>query len=217
MSTTRIQSFDGNILIAGDLILNSSLLKVDSTTKRVGVGKSNPGSKLDINGTLSCDNININGIINSYIPTGGIVLWHGTIATIPSGFQLCDGTNSTPDLRSKFVRGASPNISPGPTGGADTYTLAYNNIPSHTHPGYATTSQSGHEHTMRLGNLDNRDWDGQFGQKPPADSSRSTQYYSIESNSSNHTHNQLTVNQAGSGQAFTRIPPYYALAYIMKL
>lgn len=30
-------------------------------------------------------------------------MWSGTIATIPSNYQLCDGTNGTPDLRSRFV------------------------------------------------------------------------------------------------------------------
>lgn len=40
------------------------------------------------------------------VVSGGIILWHGTIATIPSGFVLCDGNNSTPDLRDKFIVGA---------------------------------------------------------------------------------------------------------------
>jgi len=40
-------------------------------------------------------------------PTGGIIMWSGTIATIPTGWALCDGTSGTPDLRDKFVVGAS--------------------------------------------------------------------------------------------------------------
>lgn len=43
----------------------------------------------------------------SGIPSGVIVQWSGTIATIPSGYHLCDGTNGTPDLRDKFVIAAS--------------------------------------------------------------------------------------------------------------
>ena len=40
------------------------------------------------------------------VPTGAIVMWNGTLATIPSGWHACDGTNGTPDLRDKFVVGA---------------------------------------------------------------------------------------------------------------
>jgi len=38
--------------------------------------------------------------------SGGILLWHGSIASIPSGYVLCDGNNGTPDLRNKFIVGA---------------------------------------------------------------------------------------------------------------
>lgn len=37
---------------------------------------------------------------------GIICLWEGAIVDIPAGWQLCDGTNGTPDLRNKFVIGA---------------------------------------------------------------------------------------------------------------
>ena len=40
------------------------------------------------------------------VETGSIVIWSGTIANIPTGWQLCDGTNGSPDLRDKFVVGA---------------------------------------------------------------------------------------------------------------
>ena len=40
------------------------------------------------------------------VETGTIVIWSGTIANIPTGWQLCDGTNGSPDLRDKFVVGA---------------------------------------------------------------------------------------------------------------
>lgn len=43
---------------------------------------------------------------NGIIPVGGIIMWSGTIATIPANWALCDGTNSTPDLRDKFIVGA---------------------------------------------------------------------------------------------------------------
>lgn len=53
---------------------------------------------------------------------GMIMLWYGSVATIPSGWALCDGNNNTPDLREKFVLCAKldvgPGIKPGTTGGS---------------------------------------------------------------------------------------------------
>jgi hypothetical protein len=42
------------------------------------------------------------------VPVGGIIMWSGTIAAIPTGWSLCDGTANSPgpDLRDKFVVGA---------------------------------------------------------------------------------------------------------------
>ena len=47
--------------------------------------------------------------------------------------MLCDGTNSTPDLRAKFVRGAPASTEAGGTGGGDTHTLTIAEIPAHSH------------------------------------------------------------------------------------
>ena len=52
------------------------------------------------------------------IPSGVIVMWSGTLANIPSGWVLCNGTNSTPDLRDRFIVGAAAGADPGSTGGA---------------------------------------------------------------------------------------------------
>jgi len=40
------------------------------------------------------------------VPIGGIINWSGALLDIPDGYQECDGTNGTPDLRDKFVIGA---------------------------------------------------------------------------------------------------------------
>jgi hypothetical protein len=40
------------------------------------------------------------------VPAGTIVMWSGTTGDIPTGYVLCDGNNSTPDLRDRFVFGA---------------------------------------------------------------------------------------------------------------
>ena len=67
------------------------------------------------------------------VPSGAITMWHGLISAIPSGWVLCDGTNSTPDLREKFVRGAPASTEAGGTGGADTHTLSVAEMPIHDH------------------------------------------------------------------------------------
>lgn len=56
---------------------------------------------------------------------GMIVLWYGSIGTIPAGYVLCDGNNGTPDLRNRFVPGAGGEYNPGDTGGAENHNHHY--------------------------------------------------------------------------------------------
>ena len=58
----------------------------------------------------------------SGVPNGAIIMWSGTVATIPDGFSLRDGSNGTPDLRNRFVIGAGSNYAVGATGGSSTTT-----------------------------------------------------------------------------------------------
>ena len=116
------------------------------------------------------------------------MLWYGSVASIPSGWVLCDGNNSTPDLRNRFVVGAGTggNYSPGDTGGANSVTLTVAQIPAHTHT---------YERTDVGINVNDRPW--------PA---------------SNNDCDMTTQNtsQTGGGQSHENRPPYYALCYIMK-
>ena len=82
------------------------------------------------------------------IPTGCIILWSGAQNAIPSGWTLCNGSNSTPDLRDRFVVGAGSNYSVNDTGGNQNITLATGNLPSHTHSdgNYSADSAGGHSH-----------------------------------------------------------------------
>lgn len=61
----------------------------------------------------------------SSFTAGMIMLWSGSSATIPSGWTICDGTLSTPDLRDRFVVGAGSSYAVGATGGATTINLAH--------------------------------------------------------------------------------------------
>src|SRR5262245_14075787 len=62
-------------------------------------------TKVGIDSSLDTNSLDYK--IRNLLPSGVIVMWSGTIATIPSGWFLCDGTNGTPDLRDKFVVGAT--------------------------------------------------------------------------------------------------------------
>lgn len=63
-------------------------------------------------------NIIVDIIGTTGLPSGTIILWNGSIETIPSGFVLCDGTNDTPNLVGRFVKGPGDGTGPGETGGS---------------------------------------------------------------------------------------------------
>ena len=89
-----------------------------------------------VTNTLNVPNISGNGSglsgIEAFV-TGMIILWYGNTGNIPTGFVLCDGNNSTPDLRDKFVVGAGSAYSPGNSGGDSSVTLSTSQLPSHNH------------------------------------------------------------------------------------
>ena len=97
-------------------------------------------SKINLVGYITNNHIKstaaiaISKLASNPFPSGMIALWHGTIANIPSGFVICDGYNSTPNLLTKFVQGvAAADTNPGTTGGAATHTLITSEMPAHTH------------------------------------------------------------------------------------
>jgi len=85
--------------------------------------------------------------VQSSLPVGLITMWSGSIASIPSGWALCNGSAGTPDLRDRFIVGAGSAYAVGATGGADTVTLNTTQIPSHTHTSSGTTSTADLSHT----------------------------------------------------------------------
>ena len=40
-------------------------------------------------------------------PVGSIIAYSGLLGSIPSNWHICDGTDGTPDLRDRFLKGAS--------------------------------------------------------------------------------------------------------------
>ncbi len=81
----------------------------------VGIGTNNPTSALHVEGEVK----SVVGGVNFYmVPQGAIIMWSGLLANIPGGWALCDGANSTPDLRDRFIFGCSAGENPGATGGS---------------------------------------------------------------------------------------------------
>jgi hypothetical protein len=142
----------------------------------------------------------------SAIPSGVIVMWSGTIATIPSGWYLCNGSNSTPDLRNKFIIGAyqdSSGTAYTTITGSNTQTGGTKDaiVVSHTHT--ATVTDPGHSHTATT--LSGTNVNGNPGAQ-------------LGSGNTGTATTGITVSNSTTGSSGTdqNLPPYYALAYIMK-
>jgi hypothetical protein len=70
---------------------------------------------------------------------GMVAMWDGTLASIPIGWDLCDGTKGTIDMRSRFLKITNTFADRGNTGGSNTHTHA---AQSHSHTGSGTHSHS---------------------------------------------------------------------------
>jgi hypothetical protein len=132
-----------------------------------------------------------------------INLWYGDIGSVPSGWYLCDGANGTPDLRDKFVVGAGSTYSVAATGGATDAIVV-----SHTHTATSVVTDPGHAHTITI---------------PTSGSAAgltvsSTPFNGTGATASATTGITVATTNASAGVSGTNanLPPYYALAYVMK-
>lgn len=172
---------------------------------------------------------------------GMIVLWSGSLGTIPSGWALCDGSiansTQTPDLRDRFVMGAGATYSPDDTGGNTTpttstagnhnhsitvnqHTLTASQIPSHTHgmftneqvPGSIGTPPGTNQKVAYDGNFgSNKNYEMQGGTLNTADRGRTGETGANQG----HTHNASSANDGDHSHVVQDLNPFYALAYII--
>jgi microcystin-dependent protein len=163
------------------------------------------------------------------IPRGVITMWSGLTTNVPAGWVLCNGSNGTPDLRDKFIVGAGSSYNTQSQGGNATTVLGVEHMPSHNHGGGGTTSGTSNDHSHGVNDPSHSHSYTAFGGQPhgspdgysPAFNSfgsttgGATTGISIAGQNADHTHT-VTVNAEGGGQAFNNLPPYFALAYIMK-
>jgi microcystin-dependent protein len=182
---------------------------------------------------------NLIGTLNLF-PVGGIILWSGSTSNVPTGWALCDGTQGTPDLRNKFVVGAGSTYNPGATGGVASHTV---DMGSHTHSvsvqshSLTTSEIPAHSHTGWKRSNFGRYGYGDSGLVSPGDTGDNGSPPEVTGTpdtliNSTVTTNPITSTTGGSGghshgasaasttlatQSLDNLPPYYALAYIMKL
>jgi hypothetical protein len=180
-------------------------------------------------------------IVHSIVPRGVILMWSGAIVDIPVGWSICDGTNSTPDLRSRFIVGAGSSYTVGNIGGTGNVTVTTAAAGSHSHTGNVGNTAITTAQMPQHGHLfDDIRWSevsgsysyndpmlGTISVGPGAGSRSGTDYdngaHFIQhgtyktGNSLGHAH---TISSDGSHthniDTVSILPPYYALAYIMK-
>ena len=160
--------------------------------------------------SASLVNENFSNLAAAAVPTGAIMMWSGAISAIPEGWALCDGQNGTPDLRDRFVMGASQGENPGTTGGANSYQLTVSQLPGHTHS--ATTATAGsHSHTT---GIKYASWAGSGGLYFKGDGAAAANIPIDDGGSHSHT---VDVGSTGGGASIDNRPAYFKLAFIIKL
>jgi microcystin-dependent protein len=172
-------------------------------------------STLTIGGTnVTATAAELNTASTHYVPTGGIIMWSGAVSAIPTGWVLCNGSNSTPDLRDRFVVGAGSTYSVDDTGGSSTVTLTEANLPAHKHSASSssTVSDPGHSHSYINSGANYSNNYSPYSGPSVNNETRTTSPATTGISVSTST----TIGNTGSGTAHENKPPYYALAYIMK-
>jgi hypothetical protein len=208
----------GNIIAGGNIVAASGTVSANVNTGAMVVvgglgvtGNINVGSGTG-NAIVANGNVVINGNLivgggsgGGLIPPGGIIMWSGLEVNIPVGWYLCNGTNSTPDLRNRFIVGAGTGsaYAVGGTGGS-----ADSVVVTHTH----TVNDPGHVHLMAQVPTTFRVADGVIDGSYSANNQ--DRNYTDRDTNTNTT--GITIQSQGVSGTGANLPPYYALCFIMK-
>jgi hypothetical protein len=156
------------------------------------------------------------------IPPGGIIMWSGSEANIPLGWALCDGTNSTPNLRDRFIVGAGNIYDTGDTGGSPNAIAV-----THSHTASTSITDPGHKHWISGAQPDDHNFSGQGlltqeygvwadgGSYSADDPNRN--YGRYVKTQSTGISASTSIDSTGSNGTNANLPPYYALCFIMKI
>jgi len=188
-----VQDFNDNFNTIDNALnaVNSSLDTVNNSLGTINNNITAANNSINtVNNNLSNSIAAINNNLNTF--RGVIVMWSGTVDTVPAGWALCDGNNATPNLLDRFIVCAGGHYGVGNTGGLNAVGLSS----EHTPP---------HNHFLRQQSISGQSEDGVMRIVPQ----------SIQT--TNNIRDGVNVQIHGEGQPHENRPPYCALAYIMKL
>lgn len=198
-------------LLAGS-IANQPSGKTAPGTVGINVDVPDPAYALEVSGDVW-----IEGTINTpqagMVPNGAICMWQGSLTDVPHGWALCDGgtygelETRTPDLRNRFILGWGDKTI-GSTGGEENVTLTLDQIPVHNHNVQATQDPHSHEDYVRHATIN---YGGGASEQDIADWGSGHYTDTVQPTI------QVTQEDRGGGQPHNNMPPYYVLAYIMKI
>lgn len=136
-----VSSTTATTLTTGTITGSNALVATAAHTHSLTIGSASPAITGNTDSAASSDHQppywvlawiqNNAGALN--FPDRIIGLWLGTLASIPTNWKLCDGSNGTPDLRTLFVKGANTLAGIGGSGGSLTHGATHT-ATGHTHP-----------------------------------------------------------------------------------
>lgn len=216
-----------DVLFVRELKLTSTDTGFPFTSiKEKSTAPTNDTLKTEIDGLKDVVD-NLEEEIVKLIPKGIIVMWSGSLNNIPKGWALCDGNNLTPDLTRRFVYGAGNGLYPHFKAGQDAIKLTPDQLPKHRHYiARSSVSTFNSNDSVRNNTINDRDEVAYIKDGKASDSdyrlmraNESLDFVGVTSASivrdgDGNKANRTLINR----QALTYImPPYYTLAYIMKL
>lgn len=213
----------GTVDFDGSADVSIATTVVDATTSAKGIvqlsSAINSASEATAATSKAVKTIADNLNVMANVPIGGIIAFSGTFGgtdnrypiplggtTADTNWCICDGvtTNSkeVPDLRGRMIIGVSSAYTLGDTGGAATHSHTLSGSVS---PTTLTVAQlASHTHTFGIGTY------GSSAEAKGAQSSNQTTH--ATGGSQPHTH-----DLDGTAASADNLPPYYALAFIMRV
>lgn len=226
--------------VKNDLTTKDSALRTLITQKETTLNNTIDTKESALNTTINNTKTGLEALIEQKTTSssvafvrGMIIMWSGSANNVPSGWALCNGEHGTPPLQNRFIVCAGSDYGVDSKGGAasQNITLSADNLPAHKHT-FRTDDSGAHTHSVKDYFYPEKDLENSsfrvtypsyFANKwgsGSSDTDNNTIRYAIHDTelAGTHGHNG-TTNSTGSGTPFTfdNRPPYYALAFIMKL